>query len=272
MRFDFSALEKESKEIRKTIISTADYVHGRVHWGGSLSCVEILNSIYTVLLEEKTDLDLRSINDSVVVSKGHAALALYSVLYQKKLIPAFIYEYQKDGSKYCEEITLDSSLGINCSTGSLGLGLPFAVGKALKSKRNNENQRFYVLMGDGECDEGSVWETVMFAAHHKLNNLCVIIDRNKLQLDGETERIVNKNNLCSVFNAFGWEINEVNGHSYSELFTALVEKKEKPYVIIANTIKGKGVSFMENNYIWHDKMLNNDLLSLAKKEVGFLDA
>ena len=225
--------------------------------------------MYTVLIGENPDAELRELNDHVVVSKGHAALALYAVLYHKNLIPFFLDQYQKDGGRFCEEITIDSELGFRCSTGSLGLGLPFIAGKALKSKRNKDESRYFVIMGDGECDEGSVWESVMFAAHYGLDNICLIIDRNRLQADGETEKIITKSNLSGCLTAFGWEVLSVDGHSYEQILKAIsTSANGKPVAILANTIKGKGISFMENEYLWHDRVLGRDLLEKAKMEVG----
>lgn len=270
----YKKYEEDSAKIRQLIISTADYCKGKIHWGGSLSCVEILNYLYTMLINNIEIKDIKNINDQIIVSKGHAALALYSVLSVHGFFKEdFRLTYQSDGSFFPEEITMDEFLSIPCSTGSLGLGLPFATGKALKSKRNFENKTYYVLMGDGECNEGSVWESVMFAAQNKLDNLCVIIDRNKLQSDGNTEEIISMNNLEKNFASFGWHTSTICGHSYKELSEAFkICKTDKPRVIIAETIKGKGISFMENNYIWHDKVLNRDLLEIAKCEVGINNA
>ena len=266
---DHSQQETFSAQIRKTIISTADYCSGKVHWGSSLSCVEILNALCTFLLQSPNINTVQDINERIIVSKGHAALALYAVLFEHGFIEDFRTDYQKDGSCFPEELTADTFLGISCSTGSLGLALPYVAGKALKSKLNNEDKKFYVIMGDGECDEGSVWESVMFSGHNKLDNLCVIIDRNHLQADGNTEEIVTLNALEANFRSFGWNAVTVCGHSYSELTDAVsTSVKDKPTVIIANTTKGKGISFMENDFAWHDRPLNREFLEQAKQEVG----
>ncbi|MBQ9901028.1 MAG: transketolase [Clostridia bacterium] len=262
-------LEGFSKQIRGTMISTADYCSRNIHWGGSLSCVEILNSICSLLLNAPDVNSVQDINERLIVSKGHAALALYAVFYQYGLIDDFRQDYQKDGGIFSEELAVGTELGVTCSTGSLGLGLPYAVGKALKTKMKGEDKKIYVLMGDGECDEGSVWESVMFAAQKKLDNLCLIIDRNHLQLDGHTDEIVALNDLEGVFKSFGWNAMTVCGHSYPELDKAFSHQTSgRPTVIIADTVKGKGISFMENNHIWHDRILNRDLLEQAKREVG----
>lgn len=266
---DVCVLEKMSKDIRKEIISVGDYCKGKIHWGSSLSCVEIMNLLYAHYLSingEETN------NDVFVVSKGHAALALYATMKVNNLIDDNYLElYQQDGSEYPEEITMNSKLNIPCSTGSLGVGISYAAGKALAYKRKRIPNMVYVLVGDGECNEGSVWETVMFANHYCLDNLVVIIDSNCLQADGLTKEIMDMGDLQIKFQAFGWKSCTVDGHDYNELISAFeTEHRGRPLAIIAKTVKGKGVSFMENDFSWHDHILDRNLLDKAKEEVGLI--
>ena len=207
--------------------------------------------------------------DIIIVSKGHAALAYYAVMEECGLLEEnFIADYQKNGSKYPEELVKDESLRIECSTGSLGMGLPYAVGVAIREKRKGEKKRIFCLVGDGECDEGSIWEAVMLASQLKLGNLTLIIDLNGLQADGETKEIIDWSGMGAIFNSFGWKTRNVNGHNFEKLHLALIEKSEVPTVVIAETVKGKGISFMENDFAWHDQVLNKHLLQKAKEEVG----
>lgn len=266
---DFLFLKKQAMHVRQRIISAADYCNEKVHWGSSLSCVEILLS----LMSDVSNLTKKNVEnndrDIIIVSKGHAALAYYAVMEECGLLEGnFIADYQKNGSKYPEELVKDESLNIECSTGSLGIGLPYAVGVAIQGKRKGDMKRIFCLVGDGECDEGSIWEAIMLASQLKLDNLTLIIDLNGLQADGETKKIIDWSGIEAIFNAFGWKTRKVNGHNFEELRLALIEKSKVPSVVIAETIKGKGISFMENDFAWHDQVLNKHLLQKAKEEVG----
>ncbi|MCI8466546.1 MAG: transketolase [Lachnospiraceae bacterium] len=207
--------------------------------------------------------------DILVVSKGHAALAQYAVMNEAGLIGnEFIKQYQKNGSDYPEELMKDEKLRIECSTGSLGIGLPYAVGRAIFAKRRRRNQKIFCLVGDGECDEGSVWEAIMLAAQQKLNNMVLVVDLNGLQADGNTEEIITWNNMKNQMESFGWTAVQVDGHDFKELQKAFQTVTDKPLAILAKTIKGKGISFMEGDYSWHDRVLNKKLLEQAKAEIG----
>lgn len=261
-------INRAVKNIRRNIIRVAENCSGKVHWGSSLSCVEILYTIYGItsnIAQKNVD---ENDEDVIIISKGQAALAMYATMYEVGLIDdSFITQFQKNGGDYPEEITENRNMKIPCSTGSLGVGLPYAVGVALKKKMKKYGGDVYVLVGDGECDEGSIWEAVMLAAHYKLNNIVLIVDCNGLQADGETRDILNLDKLPEKFQSFGWDTIEVDGHSCIEIKDAYCKKADKPFVIIAHTVKGKGISFMENDFTWHDKILNKELLIQAKREV-----
>ena len=267
MNFDQVVLhENQAKHVRQSMISVADHCHERVHWGSSLSCVEILIYILSEasnILNEDIDCQYK---DALIVSKGHAALGQYAVMQELGLIKEeFVHSYQKNNSRYPEELVKDAKLHIECSTGSLGLGLPYAVGM---DKIRGIQRKIFCVAGDGECDEGSVWEAIMLAAQTQLDHLVLVIDLNGLQADGSTDTIMNWSNMQAQIESFGWNVQVANGHDFHELEDAFCAKTGKPTAIIARTVKGKGISFMENDWSWHDRILDRDLLEKAKMEVG----
>ena len=245
------------------------------HPGGSLSCIDILNVLYSkcmkVVVDKKSpDYDLR---DRFILSKGHASAALYTVLAHKGFFDEKeLMSFRQLGSKLQGHPCAHKLNGVEVSTGSLGQGLSLGVGMALGLRLNNNPAHVYVLMGDGEIEEGSVWEAAMNAASKKLDNIIAFVDRNRLQIDGSTEDIKAVGNVSDKFKAFGWNVFEIDGHNFNEIFgaieTAKILKNQKPTVIIANTIKGKGVSFMENQAGWHGKAPNDEQLADALKELG----
>lgn len=266
---DWALYKERAKRIRQKIISAADYCHEKVHWASSLSCVEIL--LY--IMSNASNFADKSIDhkdrDVLIVSKGHAALAQYAVMEELELIKDnFVETYQKNGSNYPEELMKDEKMCIECSTGSLGLGLPYAVGMAVYAKRRNIRKKIFCVMGDGECDEGSVWEAIMLASQQKLDNLYLVVDLNGLQADGDTNEIISWANIQKQIEAFGWNVLYADGHDFNDLDKAFHVVKDRPAAIIAKTVKGKGISFMENDFTWHDRILDKDLLKQAKMESG----
>ena len=236
------------------------------HIGGCLSIVDILVVLFNSILRKKSG---KKFKDSFILSKGHACLALYCILFEKGILS------KKTLLSYGENNTLLMSHashhvpGIKFSTGSLGHGLPVAIGSALSAKKDKNDRKVYVLISDGELNEGTTWEALMFAAHHKLNNLCVIIDYNKLQSLTFVSETIKIEPLAQKIISFGCEVKNINGHNILQLKKALkLKNKNKPRVIIANTIKGKGISFMENNIVWHYKSPNARELKKALKEVN----
>ncbi len=245
------------------------------HPGGSLSCVEILSVLYNKIMfvpcDWKKSADFHK-RDRFILSKGHASAALYSVLAQKGFFPVEeLMTFRKLGSRLQGHPSTRTGLeGIEVSTGSLGQGLSIATGVALALKLNNNPANVFVLLGDGEMQEGSVWEALMSAAHKKLDNLIIVIDKNNLQIDGDTNDVKSLEPLNDKLESFGWNTKEVDGHNEDELEKAFIEAKKstKPFAVIANTIKGKGVSYMENNAGWHGKAPNDDELKIALEELN----
>lgn len=261
-------LEQFAKAIRLDIIKTG-YLSGTkgAHFGGCLSMAEILATLYSDFVNyDLNDLEHR---DRVVLSKGHAALALYCTLYEKGLLTKQELEsFEQDGSELIAHSKRNLEKGQEFSGGSLSLGLSHAVGVAYACKLKGLNNRVYVIVGDGELNEGLVWESFMFAAHQKLNNLTVIIDHNHLQADGTIEEVLNTAPFKEKLAAFGFYTSEVDGHSVEELYQVLcAPSKTQPTAIIAETIKGKGVSFMENKAKWHHGDLNDLRYNKALKEL-----
>ena len=258
-------LENKAIQIRKELLQMI-YNSGTGHTGGSLSSVDILVALYYEIMEIDPQNPKWELRDRFVLSKGHSVEGYYTILADLGFFP-------KDELKYfCK---FNSSLighpsvkvpGIEMNTGSLGHGLSIAVGMALAGKMDDKNYKVYVLMGDGELAEGSIWEGAMSANHYKLDNLVGIVDRNKLQISGDTENIMSLENLEAKWRAFGWSVITLDGNNIKELIKKLKEipmDKDKPHVIIANTIKGKGVPFIENNPKWHHKVPNEEQLKEA---------
>src|SRR3989339_80508 len=243
-----------SKNIRKKILKMK-YESQEGHIGSALSCVDILNVLYFKILKIDPKDPLNEDRDRLVFSKGHAAAALYAVLSEKEFFEEKILDaYCKDGSKLAGHSTRGSVPGIEISAGSLGHGLPMASGMALAGKKDNKNYRVFVLMSDGEMDEGTTWESALFSAHHKLDNLTVIVDYNKWQAFGRTNEVLNLEPLAKKWESFGWSVKEINGHNFLEIENVLSIvpfEKVKPNVVIANTIKGKGVEFLEDKLESH---------------------
>ena len=251
-------MNKTTKDIRINILKLT-YKAKSSHIGSCLSIVEILAVLYNSILKKK---------DKFILSKGHAALALYCTLYQKKYISLKTLNSFGSNKSILMNHVSHKVNGVGFSTGSLGHGLPVAIGKALKFKVNKEKNKVYVLMSDGEINEGTTWEGLLFASHHKLDNLNIIIDYNKIQSMDFVNKVIGIEPLKSKFLSFGCNVRIINGHNVTAINKALIKTvKNKPNVIIANTIKGKGVSFMENNNLWHYKNPNLDELKRSLVEI-----
>lgn len=239
------------------------------HIGGALSMIEIMAVIYLCVL--KYDIAEKNFEDRdrFILSKGHGAMAQYAAMKQAGLISEKeLLEYKINDSKVSAHPSLGGLPGIEFASGSLGQGLSQGVGVALALKRKaNAESKVYVLLGDGECDEGSIWEAAATGSHFSCNNLVAIVDENQLQYDGATMNVQNKNMLADRWKSFGWEVVSVDGHNVTELLDAFQKNTKNPKVIIARTIKGKGVSFMENNPVWHNNRLTEEQYKLAMEEV-----
>lgn len=254
-------LEARSYDLRKNVIDMIISGKGG-HIGGDMSVIDILNVLYfrhmNISPENKDDAD----RDRFVLSKGHSVEAYYAVLAEKGFFPIdeVIDQFSKFESKYIGHPN-NKLPGIEMNSGSLGHGLPVCVGMALAGKMNHQTYRVYTVMGDGELAEGSVWEGAMAGSHYKLDNLCAVVDRNRLQISGNTEDVMHHDNLEERFAAFGWHVVSVDGNNYAELDTAFTEAentKGVPTVIIANTVKGCGSGIMENKANWHHKVPTAD--------------
>lgn len=240
------------------------------HIGGALSMADILAVLYTDVLKYHPQEPEWPGRDRFLLSKGHACVSLYATLALKGFFPTeLLATYGKNESKLLCHISHHVP-GVEISAGSLGHGLPYAVGMALAAKRKKETYRTFVIVGDGEMDEGSNWESLMFAGHHHLNNLCTIIDYNKIQSLGRTEEVMTLEPLADKLKAFNCRTINIDGHNHTELLQAFRQfetEEQQPTVIIANTIKGKGVSYMENNLAWHYKSPNDEQLKTAMEEI-----
>lgn len=245
-------LNAKCREVRHDVIASIDAAKSG-HPGGSLSCVDILVALYFGVM--KTGPELRSDQrDRCVLSKGHAAPAQYAVLAHKGFFPREeLLTLRKIGSRLQGHPDMKRTPGLDASTGSLGQGISIAVGLALGAKVRGTGQRVFAVIGDGEAQEGQVWEAMMAAAHYKLNNLTVICDFNRLQIDGTNEQVMNVGDLGAKAAAFGLDVSRVNGHDVAELISVCSTTSERPHFVLAETVKGKGVSFMENQVGWHGK-------------------
>lgn len=240
------------------------------HPGGSLSAADILTYLYFCEMNVDPENPKAPGRDRFVLSKGHAAPALYSTLAERGYFDKKeLFTLRHIGSFLQGHPDMKKTPGVDMSTGSLGQGISAAVGMALSAKHFGENFRVYAMLGDGEIEEGQVWEAAMFAANKKLSNLTVFVDLNGLQIDGTIEEVNSARPVDKKFEAFGWETIEIDGHDFEQIESALVraEKSEKPVAIIAKTIKGKGVSFMENSVGWHGKAPNDEQYEAAIKEL-----
>lgn len=271
MKNKLAHYQQISRKIRRSIVR----MHARSHTshvGSALSCVDILVSLYFAVLKiYPKNPDDRN-RDKFILSKGHSASALYATLAHRGFFDSIALErYCISGGTMGGHSTRASVPGVETSTGSLGHGLSMGAGMALAAKNDNVRNRIFVLLSDGECEEGSVWEAALFATQHHLDNLVAIVDYNKIQALGFTNKIINLEPLKRKWQSFGWQAEEVDGHDFMENIRVLKKnpfKKNKPSVIIAHTIKGKGVSFMENKLEWHYRSPNEAETEQALKELA----
>ena len=267
-KINWSEIKDFSFSIRQNIVKTAENIKEQSHWGSNLSCVEILTVVYKLLSNIGNKGLPYEKQDKVIVSKGHAGLVSYLVLQEIGLLNGVQELFHGNGSQFSEELEMNADNQIVCSTGSLGIGVPYAVGLALLAKKRGWQFNVYVVCGDGECDEGVVWEALLFAAANKLDNITLFVDRNRLQLDGFSKDVLSLGDIEKKLDSFDWSVSCVDGHDESALFEAAIRNNTgKPKAIIADTVKGKGISFMENKAEWHDKLLSGKLLEQAKREM-----
>jgi transketolase len=264
-------LETIARKVRLHSIEMI-YGAGSGHPGGSLSAADILTALYFHLMKHDPKKPDWADRDRFVLSKGHAAPALYAVLAEAGYFPVEeLCTLRKMGSRLQGHPCMGKTPGVEMSTGSLGHGLAAGNGMALAAKLDRKLHRIYVLLGDGEMDVGETWEAAMLASHYKLDNVTAFIDRNKLQLDGPTEKIMSIEPLADKWKAFGWHVIEISGHNMKEIIHATNEAKGvkgRPTVVICHTIKGKGVSYMEGALNFHGKAPNGPEYQQALKELG----
>ncbi|MEW6618930.1 MAG: transketolase [bacterium] len=264
---DIKYLENLAKQVRVKILDIITTAKSS-HLGCSFSIVEILIVLYYEILDITLE-NWRSVNrERFILSKGHACAALYTVLWQKGFITEdTLNTYYQNGSLLGAHPSLDTIPGIEASTGSLGHGLSIGCGLAYANKLNNLNKKVYVLIGDGECNEGTIWEAALFANHHRLNNLIVILDRNKIQGYGYTEEIIKLEPLQMKWQSFGWNVLRVNGHDITLLVETFnsIQNNEGPTIIIADTLHGKCVDFLENKLEWHYRSPTEEEFKKAKE-------
>lgn len=269
---DSSQLSALAATLRARIIETS-FKTKTPHLGSCLSCVDILTAIYFGVLRIDSQ-DPSNLNrDRFILSKGHGAMGLFHVLAERGFYPlSSLDSYGEDGSVFAEHPpTPDYLAGIEAATGSLGHGLPLGLGMAMAGRIQDQSYNVYVVLGDGECNEGSVWEAAMLAAAQKINNVCIIIDFNKWQATGRSTQVMALDSLVDKWRAFGWNTMEVDGHNFEELLGALTlfpHVNGQPSAIIAHTIKGKGVSFMEDDNNWHYRIPTYEEVIQSKAELG----
>lgn len=266
------------EQFRSLATRVREHVVRMVHYGKSshigscLSVVDLLTVLYTRILKVDPSCVSASDRDRFILSKGHASAALYAILAERGFFPvSWLKTFYKNGTKLPGHVTHHNVPGVEVSTGSLGHGLSIGCGMALAAKRSGESYRVFVLQSDGECDEGSVWEAALFASHHGLENLTTIVDYNKIQSLGQVKDILDLEPFAKKWQAFGWEVREIDGHDFEQIESSLLHiphRQGRPTCVIAHTIKGKGVSFMEDQFVWHYFSPDDKELALALAELG----
>ena len=264
-------LKLTAANVRKMILDSTHAAKSG-HPGGSLSAADILTYLYKKEMNVDPKNPKNADRDRFVLSKGHSAPLLYAVLAECGFIPKEdIITLRKADSYLQGHPDMKGTAGVDMSTGSLGQGVSAACGMALAAKLDNKAYRTYAILGDGECEEGQVWEAAMFASHYKLDNLCIFVDFNGLQIDGKITDVMNPTPFDKKFEAFNWNVITIDGHSFEEIENALAKAKQtkgKPTAIIANTVKGKGVSFMEDKASWHGTAPNDEQYETAISEIN----
>jgi transketolase len=263
-------LQEKANAVRIGIIESTHAAKSG-HPGGSLSCTELITYLYFHRMNVDPLNPKWEDRDRFVLSKGHCAPALYAALAHRGFFdPSRLTELRKLGSFLQGHPDMKTTPGVDMSTGSLGQGISAACGMAMTAKATNKNWRVYTLLGDGECEEGQVWEAAMFASHYKLDNLIAFVDFNGYQIDGAVTDVMNPTPIDEKFASFGWHTLVIDGHDFAAIDAAVEEAlkiKDKPCAVIMKTVKGKGVSFMENNYKWHGVATNDEQKELALNEL-----
>ena len=266
-------LMKVANEIRKGVL-TAVFSASSGHPGGSLGIADILAYLYFEEMNVDPKNPKMEDRDRFVLSKGHTSPALYATLAQKGFFPKEDLATFRHKDSYLQgHPDMKHIPGVDMSTGSLGLGISAACGMALSAKISEKTYRVYSILGDGESQEGQVWEAAMFASHYGLNNLCVFVDSNGLQIDGPVSEVMNPNPLDEKFKAFGWNVMVIDGHNFDEIDAAVKAAKnsDKPFAVVCKTVKGKGVSYMENQCSWHGSAPNKEQYEIGMKDLESIE-
>lgn len=271
---DIASLESIARELRARTIETSSKA-GIPHLGSCLSCIDILTALYFSVLRIDPSNPRSPARDRFILSKGHGAPALFQVLAKRGFYPeAMLDTYGADGGVFAEHPpTPDHLAGIEAATGSLGHGLPIGLGMAMAARIQKLQYNVYAVLSDGECNEGSVWESAMLAAAQKVGNLCAIVDFNKWQATGRSREVMALEPLADKWRAFGWNAIEIDGHDIRAILSAVAQfpmSNGKPTAIIAHTVKGKGVSFMEDDNNWHYRIPTAEEVTRAKQELGVI--
>jgi len=264
-------IKEMAKRMRKNVLDMAlNAGSSSSHFGGGLSIVDITATLYGVIMKLDPQNPKWEGRDRFILSKGHGVLGYYTALSEIGYISKEDLEsFEKDGTYLYGHPVMNRSKGIEFSNGRLGMGLSLGIGVAIAGKRKNIDYKVYVLMGDGECNEGSVWEAAMAGPHYKLDNLVAILDKNNLQQTGPNSEIMNVGDLVSKWKSFGWQVFEIDGHNVPEIYDTFLKVKDQtgPVAIVANTVKGKGFSFSENNNAWHHAPLSSSQYTAALEEL-----
>ncbi len=266
---DIAQLQATARDVRARVLTVASQ-SGCCHIGSSLSPVDLLVALYFRVMHIDPAKPEDPQRDRCILSKGHGALGLYATLEKRGYFPAsYLDQYGKDNSVLAVHPVYHSAPGIEATSGALGHGLSLALGLALAARHDTATWKSYVVLSDGECDEGSIWEAAMLAGHLRVTNLVAIVDYNKIQSFGMTKDVLDLEPFTTKWESMGWEVHEVNGHDYAEIVNILEAPRttDKPLVVIAHTIKGKGVSYMENTLDWHYKNLKPEDLPAALAEL-----
>jgi transketolase len=269
-KYGIDELKAITGELRRDVVEMT-FTAGSGHPGGSLSEIETLTALYFKVMRHDPQDPTWPERDRFILSKGHACPGLYSVLARCGYFPhEELWTFRKINSRIQGHAHTDTP-GVEMNSGSLGQGLSFAVGTALAANIDKKDYRMYVMLGDGECDEGQVWEAAMAASHYKLGNLTAFVDRNRIQNDRFTSEVMELEPLAAKWRAFGWRVLEIDGHDFGQILDSIVKAQRtrgRPTVIIARTVKGKGVSFMENNPDFHGRAPNQEEYDQAMRELA----
>ena len=271
-KHSLNKIKKMSHNMRKNILKMAFSAgSSSTHFGGGLSIVDITATLYGSILNINLKDPEWEGRDRFILSKGHGVLGYYTALHEIGYITLKeLQTFEKDGTFLFGHPIMKRSKGIEFSNGSLGMGLSLGVGVSLSAKIKNLDSKVYILMGDGECNEGSVWEAAMSASHYKLKNIVVVIDRNNFQQTGSSDDIMNTYDLALKWKSFNWEVFEIDGHDIQQIYEVLssIKNQDKPVAVIANTVKGKGFSISENNNNWHHSPMTRSQYEICMSELN----